>query len=98
MVNRACDFCTNSYRKNPKAGYFRVTQAMRIALGVRDQENQQRDFVCGLHFSADCYHEDGRLKSGSIPTFFPQLASAQQDHPYYNTQNDDTRDYDGGKA
>ena len=70
MVNKVCDFCCNSYRVNPKAGYFRVTRAMLVALGLDSQGCVQRDFICGLHFGDDCFKEDGKLKIGSIPTFF----------------------------
>jgi hypothetical protein len=98
MVNRACDFCCNSYKKNPKAGYFRVTQAMRKALGLIDKENEQRDFICGLHFPADSFLDDGRLRSEAVPTFFPSLESAAHDHTYHQPNIADNTDYDGGKV
>ena len=96
MVNRACDFCSNSYRKNPQAGYFRVTQTMRAVLGLRDQENTQQDFVCGLHFPEDCFLADGRLKAGSVPSFFPYLAAAEHDHTYNQPGTTESPEYDGG--
>ena len=96
MVNKVCDFCCNSYRVNPKAGYFRVTRAMLVALGLDSQGCVQRDFICGLHFSDDCFKEDGKLKIGSIPTFFPFLESAAHDHNYHQEKANESTDYDGG--
>ena len=96
MVNRECDFCCNLYRVNPNVGYFRVTRVMLAALGLDSQGCIQRDFICGLHFGDDCFKEDGKLKFGSIPTFFPVLESAVHDHNYHQIRTDDSTDYDGG--
>ena len=96
MVNRVCDFCCNQYRRNPEAGYYRVTQAMRRALGLL--ESVQLDFICGLHFRPECFLDDGRLKQSSVPSFFPRLSSAEHDHNYHKSEISDPAEYDGGEV
>ena len=73
MVNRVCDFCCNSYKITLIIGYYRVTRAMLIALGLENQA--QKDFICGLHFTEDKFRADGKLEYGAIPTFFRVLVN-----------------------
>ena len=80
MVNRTCDFCQNCDRKQPNLGYFSVTPFLRKQLGL--SEESMRDFICSEHFDASCFDTQGRLVSGSVPTFFPQNSSKEHDHSY----------------
>ena len=85
MVNRTCDFCHNCYRKQPNLGYFSVTPFLRKQLGL--SEESMRDFICSEHFDASCFDTQGRLVSGSVPTFFPQNSSKEHDHSYCGFTN-----------
>lgn len=99
MVNKACDFCHNKYRKNKGVGYFQVTRCMRRALGLvnTNTEGVQMDYICGLHFSEECFSADGKLKPGSVPTFFPSQAAADHDHSYVRQPAVADAEYDGGR-
>ena len=96
MVNKACDFCDNKYRKNKEVGYFQVTKSMRNALGFVNTDGVQMDYICGIHFSEECFFEDGKLRPNSIPTFFPSRAAAQHDHSYHQPVSPADASYDGG--
>ena len=100
MVNKACDFCHNKYKKNKGVGYFKVTKSMRRALGLvnTNTEGVQMDYICGIHFSEECFSEDGKLRSGSIPSFFPSQAAADHDHSYFQPATTIDGEYDGGKV
>ena len=80
MVNRKCDFCQNSYNRRPDIGYFAVTPLIRQHLSIC--EDSQRDYMCSEHFKVTCFDDEGRLLSGSLPTFFPQRLSKDLDHNY----------------
>ena len=69
---------------------------MIAALGLNNQELVQKDFICGLHFTEDSFRADGKLKFGTIPTFFPVLEAASHDHNYHQVNADEATDYDGG--
>ena len=97
MVNKACDFCQNKYRKNKDVGYFQVTKTMRSALGLVSTDGVQMDYICGAHFSEKCFSDDGKLRPGSIPTFFPSQAAAEHDHSYFQPDITANAEYDGGK-
>ena len=88
MVNRKCDFCSNSYRKRPDVGFFSVSPAIMQHLGLA--EGSSKDFICSEHFTSDCLDNAGRLIAGSIPTFFPQKLCLDHDHDYtpYETAPD----------
>ena len=79
MPNRNCDFCTNGYKTNPGAGYYKLTEAMREAL---DLNGCQLDFICGDHFLPSCFDEKGKLRAGVKPTFFPRKECLEHDHNY----------------
>ena len=97
MVNRTCDFCQNCYRKHPNLGYYSVTPFLRKQLGL--SEESMRDFICSEHFGAACFDDQGRLVSGSVPTFFPQRSSKDHNHSYSECYNPlgDTVVYDEGR-
>ena len=88
MVNRFCDFCSNTYKKRPDLGFFSVTPLIRQQLGI--SESSHRDFVCSEHFSSDCFDEKGRLIPGSCPTFFPHKECKKHDHDYTNLTDTQT--------
>ena len=69
---------------------------MITALGLDNQESVQKDYICGLHFTEDSFRDDGKLKFGAIPTFFPVLEAATHDHNYHQVKADEATDYDGG--
>ena len=81
MPNRNCDFCSNGYKNNPKAGYYKLTDYMRTELKL-DQTCEPVDFICGEHFEDLCFETSGRLKSGAVPNFFPRKQSLNHDHTY----------------
>ena len=58
MVNRKCDFCSNSYRKRPDVGFFSVSPAIMQHLGLA--EGSSKDFICSEHFTSDCLDNAGR--------------------------------------
>ena len=82
MPNRSCDFCDNCYRSNPTAGYYNVTEKMRLDLEIDNLKDQYWDFVCGDHFEADCFDGNGRLKPDAVPSFFPYKECLNHDHTY----------------
>ena len=69
MPNRNCDFCADGYKTNPRAGYYKLTGAMREAL---DLNSCQFDFICGDHFPPSCFDDNGKLHAGAKPSFFPR--------------------------
>ena len=79
MPNRNCDFCNNNYKTNPGAGFYKVTVHMREALQLN---TSQSDFICGEHFMTDCFEPSGKLRAGSLPTFFPRVECLRHDHVY----------------
>ena len=97
MPNRSCDFCDNCYKKKPEVGYYSVTENMRISLNIdRLEEDSNYDYICGEHFSQDCFDENGRLIRNSIPTFFPYRECLHHDHSYVAC-NDEAIGKDTGK-
>ena len=80
MPNRSCYFCPNSYKNNPKAGYFKVTEFMRTKLNICHVE---ADFICGLHFQSDDFMANGRLRSRAVPSYFPSHDAYLHDHDYF---------------
>ena len=79
MPNRSCDFCSNRYAINPKAGYFKITPRMRKKLQII---NENVDFICGIHFKDEDFLDNGKLKPSAIPEFFPSFSALQHDHDY----------------
>ena len=97
MPNRSCDFCENGYRNKPEVGYYSVTENMRISLNInRLEEDSCFDYICGEHFSVDCFDVNGRLICNSIPTFFPYRECLHHDHTYV-ASNDEVIGKDTGK-
>ena len=84
MVNANCDFCSNTYRKHPSVGYFRVFAGLRSSLCIR--EGADLNTICGDHFAAADIEESGRLRPGARPVFFPRLSTTSLDHSYYATE------------
>ena len=82
MVNATCDFCENSYRRNPNVGYFKVTPALKTSLCLR--EGVGINTICGEHFEEGDISESGRLKKDARPVFFPRQSTASHDHPYFD--------------
>ena len=80
MLNRNCDFCANGYKTNPRAGYYKLTGAMREAL---DLNSCQFDFICGDHFPPSCFDENGKLRAGARPSFFPRKECLEHNHNFY---------------
>ena len=79
MPNRKCDFCSNGYKNHPGVGYYKLTVTMKTALDIN---NLQLDFICGDHFAPSCFDHRGKLRAGSIPTFFPRRECLAHDHNY----------------
>ena len=52
---------------------------MREALQLN---TSQSDFICGEHFVTDCFEPSGKLRAGSLPTFFPRVECLKNDHVY----------------
>ena len=71
MPNRSCDFCGNCYKSNQTVGYHTVTEKIRKDLGLDKLDDSNFDFICGDHFSEQCFGDNGRLNKGAIPTLFP---------------------------
>ena len=92
MVNSTCDFCSNTYRKNPSVGYFKVSSALKSSLRIR--EGADLNTICGKHFSDTDIAESGRLRPEAKPVFFPRLSTAAHDHPYVSSE--DTQDDNAG--
>ena len=93
MPNRNCDFCSNGYKNNPGAGYYKLTNKMRIALDVN---TLPLDFICGDHFDESCFEPSGRLRPAALPTFFPRKECLQHDHTY--TQGVGNKESEIGKT
>lgn len=81
MVNATCDFCENSYRRNPNVGYFKVTEALKISLCLR--EGAGINTICGEHFAPNEISESGRLQKDAKPVFFHRKSTAAHDHNYF---------------
>ena len=79
MPNRNCDFCANGYKTNPRAGYYKLTGAMREAL---DLNSCQFDFICGDPFPPSCFDDNGKLHAGAKPSFFPRKEGLEHNHNY----------------
>ena len=88
MVNRSCDFCENTYKKNPSYGYYSVTDKMRLSLQLGETELAEYSFICGEHFVDQCFDENGRLRRESIPTMFPRRECLNHDHNYTKTEDE----------
>ena len=69
----------------PDLGYYSVTPFLRKQLVLSEQS--MRDFICSEHFAETCFDNQGRLVSGSVPTFFPQRSSKDHDHSYSGCAN-----------
>jgi hypothetical protein len=82
MVNANCDFCSNTYRKVPGAGYFKVTANLKSSLCIREWADLNT--ICGDHFKECDISESGRLRAEARPVFFPRLSTAAHDHTYYD--------------
>ena len=52
---------------------------MKTALDIN---SLQLDFICGDHFAPSCFEPGGKLRAGSIPTFFPRRECLEHDHDY----------------
>ena len=85
MVNATCDFCSNTYRNNPRVGYFKVSSALKSSLCIR--EGADLNTICGEHFSDGDIADSGRLKPEAKPVFFPRLSTAAHDHPYVSSED-----------
>ena len=85
MVNATCDFCSNTYRKNPNVGYFKVSSALKSSLCIR--EGADLNTICGEHFSDADIADSGRLRPEAKPVFFPRLSTAAHDHPYVGSED-----------
>ena len=81
MPNRNCDFCSNGYKINPTAGYYKLTSFMREALEI-DKRELQLDYICGDHFEETHFLSNGRLDPKAIPSFFPRKECVKHDHNY----------------
>ena len=52
---------------------------MKVALDIN---SLQFDFICGDHFAPSCFEPTGKLRAGSLPTFFPRRECLKHDHNY----------------
>ena len=52
-------------------GYYNLTEQIRNVLGLDKLEDSIFDFICGEHFSEQCFGDNGRLNKEAIPTLFP---------------------------
>ena len=52
---------------------------MKVALDIN---NLQFDFICGDHFAPSCFDPSGKLRAGSLPTFFSRRECLKHDHNY----------------
>ena len=82
MVNAKCDFCPNSYRKCPNAGYYKLSATLRSSLCL--SEGAGINTICGDHFTPSDISDCGRLSPDAKPVFFPRQSSAAHDHPYHD--------------
>ena len=78
-------FLSELLQETTKSWLFSVTPFLRKQLGL--SEESIRDFICSEHFDASCFDTQGRLVSGSVPTFFPQNSSKEHDHSYCGFTN-----------
>ena len=85
MVNARCNFCENTYRRNPGVGYYKVTAALKTSLGLK--EGADLNTICGEHFSETDIAESGRLKPVARPVFFPRQLKVSHDHTYHSSNN-----------
>ena len=79
MPNRKCDFCSNGYKNKPGVGYYKLIVSMKTALNIN---SLHLDFICGDHFDPGCFEPSGKLRAGSLPTFFPRRECLEHDHDY----------------
>ena len=86
MPNRSCDFCGNCYKSNQSVGYYKVTEQIRNVIGLDKLEDSNFDFICGEHFSEQCFGDNGRLNKGAIPTLFPFRECLNHDHTYIKAE------------
>ena len=89
MVNRVCDFCGNTYRRVPSAGYYSVTDKMRLSLMLEESEVAEYSYICGEHFCEANFDDNGRLKRDSIPTLFPRRECLNHDHTYIKSEEEE---------
>ena len=87
MPNRKCDFCDHSYAANPKVGYYKVSEHIKMKLNIGRLEDSTFDFICGDHFSESCFNKNGRLKRDAIPTMFPKRECLYLDHNYSKAED-----------
>ena len=85
MVNASCSFCSNTYRKVPSVGYYKVTANLKSSMCVR--EGADLNTICGDHFHDCDILESGRLKTDAKPVFFPRLSTACHDHTYCDPED-----------
>ena len=71
MVNATCDFCSDTYLKNPSVGYFKVLSALKSSLCIR--EGADPNTICGEHFSDAEIAESRRLRPEAKPVFSLRL-------------------------
>ena len=95
MVNARCDFCDNSYKINPSAGYFKVTQALKNSLCLK--EGADLNTICGEHFSPRDISESGRLLKDARPVFFHRKSVMSLDHSYYSENTNEEADEGNNK-
>ena len=94
MVNASCDFCSNTYRRNPHIGYFKVTASLKTSLRLR--EGAGLNTICGEHFDPSDILQSGRLAKDARPVFFHRQSVASHDHNYFcDSTGENLGEYDG---
>ena len=94
MVNASCNFCSNTYRRNPHIGYFNVTASIKTSLRLR--EGAGLNTICGEHFDPSDILQSGRLAKDARPVFFLGQSVASHDHNYFcDSTGENLGEYDG---